>query len=70
MVEIGGKPILWHIMKLYNHFNYREFIICMGYTRKIIEYFIDYSDMDQEIDINIKKSNSLAFENKITGLKM
>ena len=58
MVEIGGKPILWHIMKLYNHFNYREFVIWMGYKQeKIIEYFIDYSDIDQEIDITIRKSN-------------
>lgn len=70
MVEIGGNPILWHIMKLYNHFDYREFVICMGYKQeKIIEYFIDYSTMDQNININIENNNTLSFENKITGLE-
>ena len=31
MVEIGGKPILWHILKMYEHFGYNDFIICLGY---------------------------------------
>ncbi len=31
MIELGGKPILWHIMKLYRHYGYNEFIICAGY---------------------------------------
>lgn len=43
MVEIGGKPILWHIMKLYSHYGFREFIICCGYKGQMIkEYFIHY----------------------------
>lgn len=43
MVELGGKPILWHIMKLYSHYGYNEFIICAGYKQHIIkEYFADY----------------------------
>ena len=44
MVEIGGKPILWHIMKIYNHFGVDEFIICLGYKGYVIkEYFLNYS---------------------------
>ena len=31
MIEIGGKPILWHIMKIYSHYNIKDFIICLGY---------------------------------------
>lgn len=43
MVELGGKPILWHIMKLYYHFGINEFIICAGYKQHVIkEYFADY----------------------------
>lgn len=43
MVEIGGKPILWHIMKNYSHFGYNEFIICLGFKGYMIkEYFSNY----------------------------
>lgn len=43
MVELGGKPILWHIMKLYSHYGFHDFIICAGYKQHIIkEYFADY----------------------------
>lgn len=43
MVEIGGRPILWHIMKLYSHFGFNEFIICLGYKGYVIkEYFANY----------------------------
>ena len=43
MVEIGGKPILWHIMKLYSHFGIQEFVVCCGYKGYIIkEYFANY----------------------------
>lgn len=43
MVEIGGKPILWHIMKIYSHFGINEFIICCGYKGYVIkEYFSNY----------------------------
>jgi glucose-1-phosphate cytidylyltransferase len=43
MVEIGGKPILWHIMKIYGHYNINDFIICLGYKGYVIkEYFANY----------------------------
>ncbi len=43
MVELGGMPILWHIMKLYSHYGFQEFIICAGYKQHVIkEYFADY----------------------------
>jgi len=43
MVEIGGKPILWHIMKLYSHYGIQEFVVCCGYKGYIIkEYFANY----------------------------
>ena len=43
MVEIGGQPILWHIMKYYSQFGYHDFIICLGYKQYVIkEYFAEY----------------------------
>lgn len=43
MVEIGGKPILWHIMKLYSHYGFNDFIVCLGYKGYVIkEYFANY----------------------------
>ena len=40
MIEIGGKPILWHIMKIYDYYDYRDFVLCLGYKgEKIKEYF-------------------------------
>ena len=43
MIEIGGKPVLWHIMKLYSEYNIQDFIICCGYKGYVIkEYFANY----------------------------
>ena len=43
MIEIGGKPILWHIMKYYSEFGFHEFIICLGYKQYVVkEFFADY----------------------------
>ena len=43
LVEIGGRPILWHIMRLYSHHGLNEFVICCGYKGTIIkDYFLDY----------------------------
>ena len=43
MVEIGGKPILWHIMKIYAHYGIKDFVICVGYKGTIIkEFFANY----------------------------
>src|SRR6187402_1117293 len=43
MVEIGGRPILWHIMKIYSHYGFNDFVICLGYKGYMIkEYFANY----------------------------
>lgn len=43
MIEIGGRPILWHIMKYYSEFGFHEFVICLGYKQYVVkEYFADY----------------------------
>ena len=43
MLEVGGKPILWHIMKIYSHYGVNDFIVCLGYKGYVIkEYFANY----------------------------
>jgi glucose-1-phosphate cytidylyltransferase len=66
MVEIGGKPILWHIMKLYSHYGVREFVVCLGYKGYVIKeyfanYFIHSSDVtfhlnDNRVEVHQKKA--------------
>ena len=53
MVEIGGKPILWHIMKIYQAQGFNEFIICLGYKGYMIkEYFINYFYHNSDITVD------------------
>jgi glucose-1-phosphate cytidylyltransferase len=53
MVEIGGKPILWHIMKTYHHYGVKDFIICAGYKQEVIkQYFINYLCNNADIRVN------------------
>ena len=59
MVEIGGKPIIWHIMKIFSKYNFNEFIICCGYKGFILkEYFANYSLHMSDITFDMK-SNSV-----------
>ena len=58
MIEIGGKPILWHIMKFYSSYGINEFIVCCGYKGQHIKrYFADYylNNSDMEFDLNNNK---------------
>jgi glucose-1-phosphate cytidylyltransferase len=54
MVEIGGRPILWHIMKRYASYGFHEFVLCLGYRGNIIrEYFLNYQAMNRDFTINL-----------------
>jgi glucose-1-phosphate cytidylyltransferase len=58
MVEIGGSPILWHIMKIYSSFGYNEFVICLGYKGYVIkEYFSNYFLHKSNIEIDIANNS-------------
>ena len=53
MVEIGGRPILWHIMKTYDHFGFRRFILPVGYLGDVIkDYFLSYADRHADFTVN------------------
>lgn len=70
MIEIGGKPILWHIMKIYEHFGHNDFIVCCGYKGIVIkEYFLNYfmynSDITVEVNnnkVDVHYSNTESFK--------
>src|ERR1700730_539494 len=61
MIEIGGRPILWHIMKLYAHHGLREFVICLGYKGYMIkEYFMNFVLHHSDVTIDAMK-NSVTY---------
>ena len=71
MIEIGGKPILWHIMKTYSAYNINDFIICLGYKGyQIKEYFANYFLHESDITIDIKKNSLEIHETKADPWKI
>lgn len=54
MVEVGGRPILWHIMKIYSHHGFDEFIIALGYKGGLIkQYFVDYHHLSSDLSVSV-----------------
>lgn len=55
MVKIGGFPILWHIMKLYSHYGFKDFVLCLGYKGDVIRrYFLNHELMNRDFTISLK----------------
>src|ERR1700694_2554813 len=66
MVEIGGMPILWHIMKIYSHYGFNDFIICLGYKGYVIkEYFMNYFLHNADLTIDVA-SNKMEIHSAST----
>ncbi len=64
MVEIGGKPILWHIMKLYGHYGLTDFVVCLGYKGYFIkEYFANYFLHMSDVTFDLKKNQMQVHQN-------
>lgn len=60
MVEVGGRPILWHIMKTYAHYGLQEFVLCLGYRGNVIkEYFLNYEAMNNDFTIALGNTQSI-----------
>ncbi len=56
MIEIGGKPLIWHIMSHYGHYGFKEFFIALGYKGEVIKrFFLDYSDLSRNITIDLTR---------------
>ncbi len=61
MLPIGGKPILWHIMKLYSHWGYDDFVLCLGYRGWVIkEFFLNYAAMTNDIVVQLGRSRAVT----------
>ena len=64
MIEIGEKPILWHIMKIYSYYGYNEFIICLGYKSHMIkEFFADYYLHTSDVTFDLSKNEMEVHNN-------
>ncbi|NEP42933.1 MAG: glucose-1-phosphate cytidylyltransferase [Okeania sp. SIO2H7] len=67
MVEVGGRPILWHIMKIYARYGYQDFIICLGYRGNVIkEYFLNYEAMNNDFTIHLGEKHQITYHNAHT----
>lgn len=64
MIEIGGKPILWHIMKIYSHYGYNDFVILLGYKGYMIkEYFANYFLHQSDVTIDLSNNKMVIHNN-------
>lgn len=71
MVEIGGKPIIWHIMKHFSHYGFNDFVICCGYKGYVIkEYFVNYYLHHSDISISLKENNFEIINSNIEPWKI
>lgn len=71
MVEIGGRPILWHIMKIYSHYGFHDFIICLGYKGYMIkEYFANYFLHESDVTINMSTNEMEVHRKKAEPWKV
>lgn len=66
LLDIGGKPILWHIMKLYGHYGFRRFVLCLGYKGwSIKEYFLRYREHLCDFTLRLSDEHQPAFHNHL-----
>ncbi len=65
MVDVGGRPILWHIMKTYAHHGFREFVLCLGYRGAVIkEYFLNYEAMNNDFSICLGQKSQIQYHDR------
>lgn len=71
MIEIGGKPILWHIMKIYSYYGYNEFVVCLGYKGHIIkEYFSNFFLHNCDVTFDLATNDITVHENNVENFKV
>lgn len=66
LVPIGRMPVLWHIMKIYSHYGFKDFILCLGYKGEMIkEYFLNFEEMTNDFTLNLRsKKEKVTHHNK------
>lgn len=71
LVDVGGKPILWHIMKIYSHFGVNDFVICLGYKGYLIkEYFANYALHMSDVTIDMASGKTVVHQNNAEPWKV
>lgn len=71
MVEIGGQPILWHIMKMYSSHGYNDFVICLGYKGYIIkEFFMNYFLLNSDLHVDLENNSIEVLNNNVDPWKI
>src|SRR5919109_3134590 len=65
LVDVGGRPILWHIMKLFAHHGFRDFVMCLGYRGNMIkEYFLNYEAMNNDFTICLGSMSAVHYHGR------
>jgi glucose-1-phosphate cytidylyltransferase len=65
LVEIGGKPILWHIMKTYAHYGFNRFVLCLGFKGSMIkDYFLNYRRMNSDLTLQLNRPEQIEFHGR------
>ena len=71
MIEIGGKPILWHIMKIYSHYGFNEFIILAGYRQDVIKsYFANYYTLNSDVTFDLSDNSVVVHSSHVDPWKV
>jgi len=71
MIEIGSKPILWHIMKQYTHWGHNEFIVCLGYKGFMIkEYFLNYFKHNSDVTVDLSNNQVEVHQTNAENIKV
>ncbi|CAG0969516.1 MAG: glucose-1-phosphate cytidylyltransferase [Candidatus Methanoperedens sp.] len=71
MVEIGGQPILWHIMNIYAHYGYNDFVVALGYKGEVIkDYFLNYYSLKSDFTIDLSNGNANYLRKKTMDWKV
>ncbi len=71
MVPIGDKPIIWHIMKIYAHYGFRDFVVALGYKSDVIkDYFIKFNSLNSDFTVDLSNGNVEIHQNRSLDWKV
>ncbi len=70
LVPIGNMPVLWHIMKMYAHYGFKEFVLCLGYKSEMIkDYFLNFEYMTNDFSLNLYSKDKNIVHHRKTPLE-
>ncbi len=71
MVEVGGKPILWHIMNIYSHYGIHEFVVALGYKAEVVkEYFLNFYAINNDLSIDLSTGETIIHKGRQPNWKI